>query len=102
MQYQVVSNRSEALSRSTIDAMARLYLGYYDGSSPELFRSDLMSKDEALLLMSGEELAGFTTLKTYEAKWNGDRIRIIYSGDTIVSVRHWGQQALANAWIRRI
>lgn len=102
MQYQVVSIPSNALCRSTIDEMERLYLGHYDGSSPDRFRSDLGRKDEVLLLMSGEELAGFTTVKTYQAQWNGGSIRVVYSGDTIVSVRHWGQQALASAWIRRI
>lgn len=102
MQYKVVSQGSDALSDSTVDAMERLYLGHYDGSSSDLFRSDLHRKDEVLLLMSGDELAGFTTLETYDAQWNGGPIRVVYSGDTIVSVRHWGQQALASAWIRRI
>lgn len=79
--------------------MAALYLGNYDGSSFELFRSDLAAKDEAILLHFGGELVGFTTLKILSDTWDGKRIRAVYSGDTIVSPAHWGQQQLAFAWI---
>lgn len=82
--------------------MGALYLENYDGSSIETFRRDLFEKDETLLLTSAGELVGFTTLKTYSAIWNGSRIRVLYSGDTIVSRPHWGQQQLAFAWISRI
>lgn len=82
--------------------MATLYLDNYDGSSEALFREDLADKDEAVLLYHGGALIGFTTLKLYEVMWRGVRVRIVYSGDTIVSPAHWGQQELALAWIKRI
>jgi hypothetical protein len=90
------------LSPTLVERMGALYLENYDGSSIETFRSDLLDKDEALLLAFGGELVGFTTLKTYDAIWNDSPIRVLYSGDTIVSPPHWGQQQLAFSWISRI
>lgn len=90
------------LSASTIDAMAALYLDNYDGSSQTLFRSDLAEKDEAILLTCKDVLVGFTALKFLRHAWNGVPVRVVYSGDTIVSPAHWGQQKLAFSWISRV
>ncbi len=89
---------SDALRRD----MARLYLDSYDGSSEALFFHDLAKKDEALLVYDGERLIGFTTLWVFERDWRGERIRVVYSGDTVVDRAHWGQQALAFDWITRM
>jgi len=93
-----VSALSETLRRE----MARLYLANYDGSSEALFLEDLAKKDEALLVYAGEQLAGFTTLLVFEREWRAERIRVVYSGDTVVDRAHWGQQALAFDWIGRM
>jgi len=83
-------------------AMARLYLDSYDGSSEGIFFGDLARKDEALLVFHEERLIGFTTLWVFERDWQGEMIRVVYSGDTVVDRAHWGQQALAFDWITRI
>ena len=93
-----VTSLSPALRRD----MARLYLDSYDGSSEPLFLDDLAKKDEALLVYDGEQLVGFTTLWLFERDWRGERIRVVYSGDTVVDRAHWGQQALAFDWISRM
>ncbi|NOT29723.1 MAG: hypothetical protein HOP15_04650 [Planctomycetes bacterium] len=82
--------------------MASLYLGSYEASSEALFLDDLSRKDEVLLLQAEAELVGFTTVRVFEREWHGRRIRVVYSGDTIVERAHWGQQALAFAWIARM
>lgn len=82
--------------------MARIYLATYDGSSTAVFLGDLAAKDEVLLVHAGDELIGFTTLRTFKYDWEGRPIRVIYSGDTVVDRAHWGQQALAFAWIARM
>lgn len=89
----------ESLDEATRRAMARLYLDSYEGSSEAVFLQDLENKEKALLLYSDETLVGFTTLKYYQRTWNGNPINIVYSGDTVVAREHWGQQALAFAWI---
>ena len=82
--------------------MQNLYLAHYDGSTADQVRVDLQDKDEAILIFSRGTLVGFTTLKTYDYKWEGQDIRIVYSGDTVVDREHWGQQALAFTWIARM
>ena len=82
--------------------MARIYLASYDGSSQAIFFGDLATKDEVLLVHSADELIGFTTLRTFDYAWEGHRVRVVYSGDTVVDRAHWGQQSLAFAWISRI
>jgi hypothetical protein len=101
----VYSTRFEKVS--LLDArlrseMASLYLASYDGSSEELFLGDLARKHEVLLLEADGNLVGFTTVRVFERPWNGRRIRVVYSGDTVVLRAHWGQQALAFAWIARM
>lgn len=90
------------LSTQQRDDMAALYLSYYDASSTELFLSDLSNKTEVLLVSWQDRLVGFTTLETFRWQRGGQSLNIVYSGDTIVDPSHWGQQALAFAWIRRV
>jgi len=82
--------------------MAGLYLANYDGTSESLFLHDLSKKDEVLLVYAGRQLVGFTTLMVFEREWRAERIRVVYSGDTVVDRAHWGQQALAFDWIGRM
>ncbi|MGD8925645.1 MAG: hypothetical protein PVG20_02265 [Thioalkalispiraceae bacterium] len=79
-----------------------LYLNYYAGSSASKVLSDLEAKTEILLLFYQGKLVGFTSLLVYSRHWQGEQIRIVYSGDTVVAREHWGQQALAFAWITRM
>lgn len=90
------------LPDATISRMVELYLANYDGTSDHLFRDDLAEKDEVILLYSGADLVGFTTLLVYSFNYLNSPIRVVYSGDTIVSPKDWGQQELAFAWIARI
>ncbi|MDR1935323.1 MAG: hypothetical protein LBS49_07050 [Candidatus Accumulibacter sp.] len=90
------------LDAALLERMAALYLAHYDGSSEALFCRDLREKDEVVLLYCAEELAGFSAFKCYTASWRGQPVRVVYSGDTVVARQHWGQQALAFAWITRM
>ena len=91
-----------ALDETARREMASLYLDNYEGTSEALFFHDLSKKDEALLVYAGPQLVGFTTLMVFERAWGAGRIRVVYSGDTVVDRAHWGQQALAFDWISRL
>jgi hypothetical protein len=83
--------------------MYRLYHRYYEATSKERFLADLAAKDEVLLLFDeSETLRGFSTLQHIECDWKESRCRVVFSGDTIVHHRFWGEQTLAFAWIRRV
>jgi hypothetical protein len=90
-----------ALGEADRRAMYALYSRYYEASSWRLFAADLAAKDHALLLRDETgAVQGFSTLAVYERSFDGRPARVIFSGDTIVDERHWGQQALAFAWLR--
>ncbi len=81
--------------------MFALFERYYDGTSYERFASDLANKDRVLVLRDESgALQGFSTLAVYERDFAGEGVRVLFSGDTVVDERHWGQQALAFAWLR--
>lgn len=83
-------------------AMAALYLRHYDACSEGRFYTDLDAKSEVLLLYCADQLIGFSTFLLYPFVWHGQRLRIVFSGDTVVDREHWGQQALAFGWIARM
>lgn len=80
-------------------ALYRLYAHYYGGTSPQLFFSDLDEKDLILLLADADRtLRGFTTLKIIRTTHCGRPVRALFSGDTVIDHRYWGEQTLPLAW----
>ena len=100
--YQTLFKKIEDLTESDRKQITELYLSYFDGSSEEQVISDLEKKTEILLVYFEDALVGFSTLELYDFKWENSLIQILYSGDTIVDQAHWGQQALAFAWIANL
>lgn len=99
------STHLKALSDLTpleAEGMLALYESLYVLPDREIFRRDLAAKNEVLLLRAGQDLVGFTTIQTYLFPFQGTQRRIVFSGDTVVHRNHWGQQALARAWIARM
>ena len=81
--------------------MFDLFSGYYDGTDPDRFLSDLQDKQQVILLYDGQRaLRGFSTLAVVHRDYNGRAVRAVFSGDTIVHHGYWGEQTLAFAWIR--
>lgn len=100
--YQAYFRSISELTADNLQAIVKIYLAHYDGSDETQILADLNNKSEILLVFFAEVLVGFTTLQVYEYQWQGNPIRVIFSGDTIVVKAHWGQQALAFAWIARM
>lgn len=88
-----------SIDATTRAAMFALFARYYADVSAERFAADLDAKQFALVVEDGAELAGFTTARVFDFEQGGQTSRIVYSGDTIVAREHWGQQALAQAWL---
>jgi len=87
------------LDPALIERMYALYAAYYDAVTPARFRADLADKDLVIELREGAELRGFSTVALMSFGEGGAR-RAIFSGDTIVERRSWGEQALAQAFCR--
>lgn len=88
-----------AIDATTRAAMFALFARYYADVTAERFASDLVAKQFALVVEHGGTLAGFTTARVFDFEHGGETSRIVFSGDTIVAREHWGQQALARAWL---
>jgi len=91
--------------RDELDAVAAermhaLYDAYYADSPAGQFASDLAAKDYVIELSSRGELRGFSTVAGVQFRAGGAARRAIYSGDTIIDHRYWGEQALAVAFCR--
>jgi hypothetical protein len=91
----------ESLADQRVDEMYRLYAGNYLDTSAELFRSDLAAKSHVLLLQNAaSQLCGFSTIELYPYSVDGDPVRVMYSGDTIIAPAYWGSPALAYEWLK--
>ncbi|MCB1331704.1 MAG: hypothetical protein KDK28_20565 [Maritimibacter sp.] len=92
-----------AVPDETRDEMYALFARAYDGTDRTRFETDLAAKRDVLLLRTGDgRIAGFTTLAVFDETDQGQPIRCVFSGDTLVDPACWGTQALNFAWIRHI
>lgn len=95
--FQVVPRAGLAPSQK--EEMFQLLARHFEGVTREQFARDLVEKSLALLLRRGESLVGFSTLLAVTTTFAGERVNVIYSGDTIVSPEAWGTTALPRAWV---
>lgn len=82
-------------------SMYGLFARYYDATSEKTFLADLTDKHYVALLSDrAGRLQGFSTLAVTTQQHDDVTRRAIFSGDTVINHEHWGEQALAFAWIR--
>lgn len=92
---------TEALSAKQRKMMCVLYSTYYAGYDEALFYDDLSDKHWAIILLDkNENIRGFTTLFISEHVIDHKLIRSVFSGDTIVDHKFWGEQSLLRTWCR--
>ena len=69
----------------------------------ERFGRDLEEKNWAVLIRDdAQHIVGFSTLLLYPADFEGSRIAVVYSGDTIIERDAWGSFALPRTWIQSV
>ena len=81
------------------DAMFGLMEQNYANMRRSRFDADLGTKPLVILVRSSEgRLVGFSTQKVLEAEVDGELVHALYSGDTVIDRRYWGDSALAHTW----
>jgi len=81
--------------------MFELMIAHYDNVSENKFHTDLKNKDGILGLYDEQEnICGFSTYQIYDAEFRGTTYSILFSGDTIVDQKCWGQLALFRSFAR--
>ncbi|BAY21212.1 hypothetical protein NIES2100_09620 [Calothrix sp. NIES-2100] len=85
-------------------AMYALLSNHFQGVTWEGFQADLERKNWALLLREDitNTLKGFSTLMLRPTTFKGERITVVYSGDTIVDPSAWSSTALPRTWIAAV
>jgi hypothetical protein len=88
------------LTDAQLGAMEALLDEHFEGVSRATFRADLARKERVVWLEDERgALQGFTTFALAETDFEGERVRALYSGDTIVRPSARCSSALARAWI---
>ncbi len=90
----------EELGVAEKDAMYALLAENYENVNRPCFEADLFEKDCAILLRDVQDhaLRGFSTQKVMQFHADGQPLRAVFSGDTIIARSHWGEQELGRAW----
>jgi hypothetical protein len=94
----------EHLTTPERQAMYRLLTEHFEGVSPAVFERDLAEKDWAVLLEDERaQIRGFSTFVMYATDGlGGERVAVVFSGDTIVDRSAWGSPALPRSWIHSV
>lgn len=91
------------LSAQDKDRMFELMQTYYENVNQSKFLKDLHEKDGVLLLTTeNNKIQGFSTYLIIETNFNNETIYALYSGDTIVDQKYWGQIALFRSFANLI
>ncbi|HEX9837914.1 MAG TPA: hypothetical protein VGA72_01135 [Anaerolineales bacterium] len=92
------------LSSEIIREMFDVFYENFERSSLEIFERDLRDKNWVILIRDAEcnALQGFSTLALYEMDYQGKRISVVYSGDTIIRRGYWGTPELPRSWIHTV
>jgi hypothetical protein len=94
----------KSLGEEDREKMLELMQRYYEGVTPEIFRKDLEKKTAAIVLREpGKKgaIQGFSTVLHSEMLLDGKRIRCLFSGDTIIEKKYWGQRGLQKKFALR-
>jgi hypothetical protein len=91
-----------SLSASERRELLDLLRRHFSGVTEDEFAKDLEDKEWVLRVRSGERLVGISTLKAYVSEFEGRRVNVIFSGDTIVDPVTWRSSILSREWIRLV
>ena len=88
------------LSEAQKDRMFFLMEKSYDNLDKNIFLLELEDKDITFLLLDKKEnIVGFTSVKLFSKKIEGEDIIGVFSGDTVVLERYRGGLELSYAWL---
>lgn len=88
------------LTEQNISTMFELMSGYFDNLKKENFISDLVEKEDILIMRNEkDEIKGFSTLAILDLPVNGETVKLLFSGDSIVHYDYWGDRDATKTWI---
>jgi hypothetical protein len=94
--------RIDDVSSGDREQMFSLMRRHYENVDRHAFESDFDQKDWVIVATDVNEgrVYGFSTQTLYRQEFNGQSVRILFSGDTIVDRRFWASNPLSQLWGR--
>ncbi|MBN2684995.1 MAG: hypothetical protein JXR40_06925 [Pontiellaceae bacterium] len=96
MKTQIIS--TQKVSEQNRAELYELFQQFYANTSKDRFLRDFSNKHWLIRMSDNEKLVGFSTQQLLELPWNGETLRFLFSGDTIVHPNYWNQSQLAGAF----
>lgn len=82
------------------EELFRLYADYYAPVSLSVFARDLAGKAHCVIVRDATgRICGFSTVARMQVRTAAGLVEVLFSGDTVVSRDHWGEQTLPSTWI---
>ena len=90
------------ISQHDRNQMFALMQRYYENIDRDTFEQDLDEKDVAIVARNRDDrsVCGFSTQVIYDQQIGQATVHVLFSGDTIVDRRFWGDNPLAQLWGR--
>lgn len=90
------------LSLTTINKMWTLFSRFYDDVTYDRFVQDLKAKNCVIICRDTDQgnVQGFTTIHLYDKVVDNRRIKVLFSGDTIVNPIYWGYRGLHSTFAK--
>ncbi|MBL7713862.1 MAG: hypothetical protein JNL01_00250 [Bdellovibrionales bacterium] len=94
----------QLLKADEIEAMWLLYSSSYENVRKEVFLKDLMEKNRVFVSRDcvSKQVKGFSTAAIYDHEHEGRKVRIYFSGDTMISPEYWGTRSFHRAVLFRL
>jgi len=93
----------ELLSPEQRQRMLEILDDHFRHITEQRFLEDLNGKNWVILIHDdAHRLVGFSTLLLYQTDFEGERLAVVYSGDTIIERSAWGSAALPRTWIQSV
>lgn len=101
MNLKCVIYQKDEILNIPIDEFYALYDTYYEGLTFESFKHTFYNKDYLITLYDNhQKVCGFTTVEVIHFAFNHKPRCALFSGDTIVNHKFWGQQILSYEWCK--
>jgi len=92
-----------ALPQGAVEEMLGLFQAHFQVLYPEAFLRDLVRKQVVIQFRDGEDqLQGFSTITSFQTRFQGRAVGVVYSGDTIINPEFWGTSILPKAWLQAV
>lgn len=88
------------IEQKELEEMYFLMSNHYNNVNKEKFMKDFLSKEGVILLYDAfQNIKGFSTYVFYIIEFQNEKIKILFSGDTIIDASCWGGSYLFEAFI---